>query len=109
MIIDLLIIKTILINKTQNNQQSKQDPEDSETVIYNKKKLVCDILKQALNAKMTAAGMLYRDLFSYMQAHVNSYNKNKQAPSQTQNNNQEKTNTNPNKQPAPNTDEKAGE
>lgn len=97
-------------NTSQNNQQAKQDPEDSETVIYNKKKLVCDILKQALNAKMTAAGMLYRDLFSYMQAHVNSYNKNKQAPSQNQNNNQqEKTNTNPNKQPTPDTDEKAGE
>ena len=96
-------------NTSQNNQQAKQDPEDSETVIYNKKKLICDILKQALNAKMTAAGMLYRDLFSYMQAHVNSYNKNKQAPSQNQNNNQEKTNANPNKQPAPNTDEKAGE
>ena len=51
-------------NQPQNQNKPKQDPEDSETVIYNKKKLVCDILKQALNAKMTAAGMLYRDLFS---------------------------------------------
>nr|DAO04304.1 MAG TPA: hypothetical protein [Caudoviricetes sp.] len=92
-----------------NQPKAKQDPEDSETVIYNKKKLVCDILKQALNAKMTAAGMLYRDLFSYMQAHVNSYNKNKQAPNQTQNKEQ-KTNVNPNKQqPTPTSDGKAGE
>ena len=92
-----------------NQPKAKQDPEDSETVIYNKKKLVCDILKQALNAKMTAAGMLYRDLFSYMQAHVNSYNKNKQAPNQTQNKEQ-KTNVNPNKQqPTPTNDGKAGE
>ena len=91
-----------------NQPKAKQDPEDSETVIYNKKKLVCDILKQALNAKMTAAGMLYRDLFSYMQAHVNSYNKNKQAPTQNQNKEQ-KTNVNPNKQPTPTSDGKAGE
>ena len=84
-------------NQPQNQNKPKQDPEDSETVIYNKKKLVCDILKQALNAKMTAAGMLYRDLFSYMQSHVNSYSKK---TNQNQNNQkqQEKLNTNPNKQ-----------
>ena len=86
-------------NQPQNQNKPKQDPEDSETVVYNKKKLVCDILKQALNAKMTAAGMLYRDLFSYMQSHVNSYSKK---ANQNQNNQkqqqQEKLNTNPNKQ-----------
>lgn len=86
-------------NQPQNQNKPKQDPEDSETVVYNKKKLVCDILKQALNAKMTAAGMLYRDLFSYMQSHVNSYSKK---TNQNQNNQkqqqQEKLNTNPNKQ-----------
>ena len=84
-------------NQPQNQNKLKQDPEDSETVVYNKKKLVCDILKQALNAKMTAAGMLYRDLFSYMQSHVNSYSKK---TNQNQNNQkqQEKLNTNPNKQ-----------
>lgn len=84
-------------NQPQNQNKPKQDPEDSETVVYNKKKLVCDILKQALNAKMTAAGMLYRDLFSYMQFHVNSYSKK---TNQNQNNQkqQEKLNTNPNKQ-----------
>lgn len=81
-------------NQPQNQNKPKQDPEDSETVVYNKKKLVCDILKQALNAKMTAAGMLYRDLFSYMQSHVNSYSK-KTNQNQKQ---QEKLNTNPNKQ-----------
>lgn len=80
-------------NQQQNQNKPKQDPEDSETVIYNKKKLVCDILKQALNAKMTAAGMLYRDLFSYMQSHVNSYSKKTNQKQQ-----QEKLNTNPNKQ-----------
>lgn len=80
-------------NQQQNQNKSKQDPEDSETVVYNKKKLVCDILKQALNAKMTAAGMLYRDLFSYMQSHVNSYSKKTNQKQQ-----QEKLNTNPNKQ-----------
>ena len=81
-------------NQPQNQNRPKQDPEDSETVVYNKKKLVCDILKQALNAKMTAAGMLYRDLFSYMQSHVNSYSKKANQKQQQQ----EKLNTNPNKQ-----------
>lgn len=84
-------------NQPQNQNKPKQDPEDSETVVYNKKKLVCDILKQALNAKMTAAGMLYRDLFSYMQSHVNSYSK-KTNQNQNQSKQQEKLNTNPNKQ-----------
>lgn len=83
-------------NQPQNQNRPKQDPEDSETVVYNKKKLVCDILKQALNAKMTAAGMLYRDLFSYMQSHVNSYSKKTNQNNQKQQ--QEKLNTNPNKQ-----------
>lgn len=82
-------------NQQQNQNKPKQDPEDSETVVYNKKKLVCDILKQALNAKMTAAGMLYRDLFSYMQSHVNSYSKK---TNQNQKQQQEKLNINPNKQ-----------
>jgi len=82
--------------------------EETKTSTATPKMSFCDILKQALNAKMTAAGMLYRDLFSYMQAHVNSYNKNKQAPNQAQNKEQ-KTNTNPNKQPTPTTDGKAGE
>lgn len=84
-------------NQPQNQNKPKQDPEDSETVVYNKKKLVCDILKQALNAKMTAAGMLYRDLFSYMQSHVNSYSKKANQNNQKQQQ-QEKLNTNPNKQ-----------
>lgn len=83
-------------NQPQNQNRPKQDPEDSETIVYNKKKLVCDILKQALNAKMTAAGMLYRDLFSYMQSHVNSYSKKTNQNNQKQQ--QEKLNTNPNKQ-----------
>lgn len=83
-------------NQPQNQNKPKQDPEDSETVVYNKKKLVCDILKQALNAKMTAAGMLYRDLFSYMQSHVNSYSKKANQNNQKQQ--QEKLNINPNKQ-----------
>lgn len=83
-------------NQPQNQNRPKQDPEDSETVVYNKKKLVCDILKQALNAKMTAAGMLYRDLFSYMQSHVNSYSKKTNQNNQKQQ--QEKLNTNHNKQ-----------
>lgn len=83
-------------NQPQNQNKPKQDPEDSETVVYNKKKLVCDILKQALNAKMTAAGMLYRDLFSYIQSHVNSYSKKANQNNQKQQ--QEKLNTNPNKQ-----------
>lgn len=84
-------------NQPQNQNRPKQYPEDSETVVYNKKKLVCDILKQALNAKMTAAGMLYRDLFSYMQSHVNSYSKKTNQNNQKQQQ-QEKLNTNPNKQ-----------
>lgn len=85
-------------NQPQNQNKPKQDPEDSETVVYNKKKLICDILKQALNAKMTAAGMLYRDLFSYMQSHVNSYSKKTNQNQNNQKQQQEKLNTNPNKQ-----------
>ena len=85
-------------NQLQNQNRPKQDPEDSETIVYNKKKLVCDILKQALNAKMTAAGMLYRDLFSYMQSHVNSYSKKTNQNQNNQKQQQEKLNTNPNKQ-----------
>lgn len=85
-------------NQPQNKNKPKQYPEDSETVVYNKKKLVCDILKQALNAKMTAAGMLYRDLFSYMQSHVNSYSKKTNQNQNNQKQQQEKLNTNPNKQ-----------
>lgn len=85
-------------NQSQNQNKPKQDPEDSETVVYNKKKLVCDILKQALNAKMTAAGMLYRDLFSYMQSHVNSYSKKTNQNQNNQKQQQEKLNINPNKQ-----------
>ena len=85
-------------NQPQNQNKPKQDPEDSETVVYNKKKLVCDILKQALNAKMTAAGMLYRDLFSYMQSHVNSYSKKTNQNQNNQKQQQEKLNINPNKQ-----------
>lgn len=96
-------------NQPQNQNKPKQDPEDSETVVYNKKKLVCDILKQALNAKMTAAGMLYRDLFSYMQSHVNSYSKKTNQNNQKQQQ-QEKLNTNPNKQsPDQNNTQNGGE
>lgn len=95
-------------NQPQNQNKPKQDPEDSEPVVYNKKKLVCDILKQALNAKMTAAGMLYRDLFSYMQSHVNSYSKKPNQNNQKQQ--QEKLNTNPNKQfPDQNNTQNGGE
>lgn len=97
-------------NQPQNQNKPKQDPEDSETVIYNKKKLVCDILKQALNAKMTAAGMLYRDLFSYMQSHVNSYSKKTNQNQNNQKQQQEKLNTNPNKQsPDQNNTQNGGE
>lgn len=91
-------------NQSQNQNKPKQDPEDSETVVYNKKKLVYDILKQALNAKMTAAGMLYRDLFSYMQSHVNSYSKKTNQNQNNQKQQQEKPNTNPNKQQSPDQD-----
>ena len=89
-------------NQNSNpNQPNSGKSDDSDTVIYNKKKLVCDILKQALNAKMTAAGMLYRDLFSYMQAHVNSYSNNKNNKNANTNNTQQQPQQNQPSNPTP--------
>lgn len=66
-------------NKNTSGQNGqKQNGEDSDTTIWNKKKLVCNLVRQILTTKMTVSGMIYRDMMSFMQTHVNSYSKGTQ-------------------------------
>ena len=73
-------------NKNTSGQNGqKQNGEDSDTTIWNKKKLVCNLVRQILSTKMTVSGMIYRDMMSFMQTHVNSYSKGTQnTPNQPQ-------------------------
>lgn len=73
-------------NKTISGQNGqKQNGEDSDTTVWNKKKLVCNLVRQILSTKMTVSGMIYRDMMSFMQTHVNSYSKGTQnTPNQPQ-------------------------
>lgn len=73
-------------NKNTSGQNGqKQNGEDSDATIWNKKKLVCNLVRQILSTKMTVSGMIYRDMMSFMQTHVNSYSKGTQnAPNQPQ-------------------------
>lgn len=84
-------------NKNTSGQNGqKQNGEDSDTTIWNKKKLVCNLVRQILSTKMTVAGMIYRDMMSFMQTHVNSYSKGTQntpnQPQPQQQNQQQKVN-----------------
>jgi hypothetical protein len=70
---------------TSGKNGQKQNGEDSDTTVWNKKKLVCNLVRQILSTKMTVSGMIYRDMMSFMQTHVNSYSKGTQnAPNQPQ-------------------------
>lgn len=84
-------------NKNTSGQNGqKQNGEDSDTTIWNKKKLVCNLVRQILSTKMTVSGMIYRDMMSFMQTHVNSYSKGTQntpnQPQSQQQNQQQKVN-----------------
>lgn len=84
-------------NKNTSSQNGqKQNGEDSDTTIWNKKKLVCNLVRQILSTKMTVSGMIYRDMMSFMQTHVNSYSKGTQntpnQPQPQQQNQQQKVN-----------------
>lgn len=84
-------------NKNTSGQNGqKQNGEDSDTTIWNKKKLVCNLVRQILSTKMTVSGMIYRDMMSFMQTHVNSYSKGTQntsnQPNPQQQNQQQKVN-----------------
>ena len=84
-------------NKNTSGQNGqKQNGEDSDTTIWNKKKLVCNLVRQILNTKMTVSGFIYRDMMSFMQTHVNSYSKGTQntpnQPQPQQQNQQQKVN-----------------
>lgn len=84
-------------NKNTSGQNGqKQNGEDSDTTIWNKKKLVCNLVRQILSTKMTVSGMIYRDMMSFMQTHVNSYSKGTQntpnQPHHQQQNQQQKVN-----------------
>lgn len=63
------------INKIMN--KNNKDDKIKESDIYKKKRYVCDIVKDAFNAKMTAYGYVYRDFINIMQTHVNGYLKQK--------------------------------
>lgn len=83
-------------NKNTSGQNGqKQNGEDSDTTVWNKKKLVCNLVRQILSTKMTVSGMIYRDMMSFMQTHVNSYSKGTQNTlnqPQPQQNQQQKVN-----------------
>lgn len=84
-------------NKNTSGQNGqKQNGEDSDTTIWNKKKLVCNLVRQILSTKMTVSGFIYRDMMSFMQTHVNSYSKGTQntsnQPHPQQQNQQQKVN-----------------
>lgn len=83
-------------NKNTSGQNGqKQNGEDSDTTVWNKKKLVCNLVRQILSTKMTVSGMIYRDMMSFMQTHVNSYSKGTQNtpnPQPQQQNQQQKVN-----------------
>lgn len=84
-------------NKNTSGQNGqKQNGEDNDTTVWNKKKLVCNLVRQILSTKMTVSGMIYRDMMSFMQTHVNSYSKATQnipnQPQPQQQNQQQKVN-----------------
>lgn len=64
-----------MMNKS--NKPTKKDDKIKESDIYKKKRFVCDIIKDALNAKMTAYGILYKNFMNILQTHTNNYSKNK--------------------------------
>lgn len=61
--------------KIENGDSDDNDKneENNESEIYDKKRIACNIIKDAYNAKITAAGMVYRDLLHILQSHVGTY------------------------------------
>lgn len=87
-------------NTQQNNSQmqnkQKENPNgtpvNSSSLAYRKKQVMCEIIKDCFNAKLSALGLLYRDFIYLMDQHVNSYKQvskankqNIQQPNQEQN------------------------
>lgn len=79
----------------KNNDFTNKDNKIKESDVYKKKRYVCDIVKDAFNAKMSAYGIIYKNFMDILQTHVNEYSKNanantnqqKQAVSQVTTNN----------------------
>lgn len=63
----------------KNNDATDKDNKIKESDIYKKKRYVCDIVKDAFNAKMTAYGIIYKNFMDILQTHVNEYSKNTNA------------------------------
>lgn len=74
-------------NIPENNQDvqsprqniKKENPNgaviNSGSLAYRKKQIMCEIIKDCFNAKLSAIGLLYRDFMYLMDHHVNSYRK----------------------------------
>ena len=81
-------------SQTQNKQKENPDgaPVNSSSLAYRKKQVMCEIIKDCFNAKLSALGLLYRDFIYLMDQHVNSYkqtSKNNQQNIQQSNQKQE--------------------
>lgn len=63
------------INKVMDKNNTRKDDKINNSDIYKKKRYVCDIVKDAFNAKMTAYGILYKEFMNVLQSHMNNYNK----------------------------------
>ena len=61
-----------------SSRNDDQDKQSNDAELYKKKKVVCDIVRDAYNAKITACGMLYRDMMYIMKTHVQTYLKAQQ-------------------------------
>ena len=82
------------ISQQQNKQKENPDgaPVNSSSLAYRKKQVMCEIIKDCFNAKLSALGLLYRDFIYLMDQHVNSYkqtSKNNQQNIQQSNQKQE--------------------
>lgn len=68
-----------LSNNLQQNvsKQQKEEPNgapiNSGSLAYRKKQIMCEIIKDCFNAKLSALGLLYRDFMYLMEQHVSSY------------------------------------
>lgn len=60
----------------QNMQNNQQQAVPNNNDITKRKQLVCDIYKDAFNAKMSAVGEIYRAMLLLMRRHVASYKGN---------------------------------
>lgn len=67
-------VNTLNRNNTSNSNNNKQNQnnkaKDNTAEIYKKKIIVCKILLQCFNAKMTGYGILYKELMDVMKSHI---------------------------------------